>query len=148
MPASDGYGGIVGVNNEPVFDPAKYTTAGQPHLIEHLWRQFRAWLCAQIDRRTAAGKPSIGIDEAMTRATAAQFMAFATKYLARHRPVENFFVDTNHGVVLSNGSRLVISPGVDLRGTMQGATAVGVTAGESQPGLNGVTGSGGPVGII
>ncbi len=145
----DGFNGIVGVNTEPLFDATKYTTAGQPHLVEHLWSQFRAWLLQNIEARKKAKKPTIEIDEAVARATAAQFMAFCVKYLAKHRPVENFFVDTNHGLVLSNNARVVVSPGVDLRGTMQGARAVGVTAGQSQPGLNGVSlGEDHPIGII
>lgn len=144
-----GTGGVVQVNDSPLFDAAKYSTAGQPHLIEHLWSQFRVWMQRQIDARKAAKKPTIDIDEAMTRATAEQFMAFATKYLAANRPVENFFVDTNHGLVLSNNARVVVSPGVDVRGTMQGARAVSVTDGQSQPGLNGVSlGSDRPIGII
>lgn len=140
--------GIVGVNHAPLFDPAAYTTAGQPHLIEHLWGKYRAHLQELIDERKKTKPDTVTVDEALKRATAAHFMAFCTQYLSVNRPVTNFFVDMNHGLVLSNTARVVVSPGFDLRGTMQSAGAVGVTAGVSQPGMNGVAGQHGEIGII
>lgn len=141
--------GIVQVNNEPLFDPARYTTAGQPHLMQHLWSQYRAHLQAKIDERKKTHPDTVTVDEALKRATAAHFFQFCEEYLKANRPVENFFVDMNHGLVLSNNARVVVSPGYDLRGTMQRSGAVGVTEGVSQPGLNGVAlGDGGPIGII
>ncbi len=139
---------IVQVNPEGLFDPAKYTTAGQPHLTEHLWAQYRLHLKELLDARRAAGRPAAALDDAVRRAPASHFYAFCVEYLLRNRPVTTFYVDTNVGVVLSNTNRVVVSPGFDLRGTMQAAGAVGVTVGESQPGMNGVAGGTGPVQII
>lgn len=139
---------IVQVNHTPLFDPANYTTAGQPHLVEHLWGKYRQHLQELIDERKKTKPDTVSVEEALKRATAMHFMAFCTKYLMDARPVENFFVDMNHGVVLSDTSRVVISPGFDLRGTMQGAGAVGVTAGATQPGLQGVVLNPGSIGII
>jgi hypothetical protein len=140
---------VVGVNPEGLFDPAKYTTAGQPHLTEHLWAEYRLHLQRLLDARKAAGQPAADIDTAVSKAPASHFYAFCVEYLLRNRPVTTFFVDTNMGVVLTNTKRLVLSPGFDLRGTMQNAGAVGVTEGLSQPGMDGVTrAGGGPIGII
>ena len=139
---------VVKVNPEGLFDPAKYTTAGQPHLMEHLWGAYRERLKALLDARRAAGQPAADLDAAVAKAPASHFYAFCVEYLLANRPVNTFYVDTNTGVVLSNTNRVVISPGFDLRGTMQDAAAVGVTAGVSQPGLNGVAPGTGPIGII
>ena len=49
---------VVGVNPEGLFDPAKYTTAGQPHLTEHLWAEYRLHLQRLLDARKAAGQPA------------------------------------------------------------------------------------------
>lgn len=139
---------VAAVNHAPLFDPAKYTTAGQPHLLEHLWAKYRAFLQTKLDELTRAGKKAADLDTAVRRAPAEHFLAFAVEYLAKNRPVENFFVDMNHGVVLSDTSRVVVSPGYDLRGTMQQSGAVGVTVGASQPGLDGVVQAGGAIGVI
>ena len=53
------------------------------------------------------------------------FLTFCEDYLNRNRPVETFPVDNNYGIRLSNGHRLVISPGVvEIKGTMQETSAI------------------------
>lgn len=71
------------------------------------------------------------------------FVAWALDYLNTNRPVENFPVDHNHGVRLTNNVRVLVCPGEDLRGTTTDAGAVGITTGESQKGQEGVSDAGG-----
>ena len=139
---------VVQVNPAGLFDPDKYTTAGQPHLLEHLWGAYREHLKTLLEARRAAGQPAAALDAALAKAPARHFYAFCVEYLLKNRPATTFYVDTNVGVVLTNTARVVVSPGFDLRGTMQDAAAVGVTAGVSQPGMNGVAPGTGPIGII
>lgn len=139
---------VVTVNPEGLFDPHKYTTAGQPHLMEYLWGQYRFSLAAKLSARAEAGQPVTTLDEAVARAPASHFFAFCVAHLLANRPVNSFFADTNLGVVLASNTRVVVSPGFDLRGSMQDAKAVGVTDGLSQPGNDGVTRAGTPIGII
>ena len=97
------------------------------------------FLKAEIETRRAAGKATVDIGEALPKIPATVFAKWAAEYLRTNRVVQNFFVDENHGMLLSNNRSVVVSPGIDIRGTMQDAGAVGVTQGRSSPGNEGVT---------
>lgn len=133
------YDGVVGVNNSPLFDDVMHTQGGMPHLMQFLWDEYVNHLKAQIESRKANKQPTVEIDEAIKRAPASAFAKWAADYLRENRMMQHFFVDENHGILLSNNRSVVLSPGIDIRGTMQDAGAVGVTQGRSNPGNNGVT---------
>jgi hypothetical protein len=68
------------------------------------------------------------------------FLSWASDFLQRNRVVENFFVDFNHGVRLSNNDTLVICPGTHVPGTMQECHAIAVT-GSDAPGQDTLEGN-------
>lgn len=130
---------VSGDESNQLFDNHAYTTGGGlPHLLELLHGEYRRFLEYEIARRRQLGQQTISLEEAMTTAPFSSFYNFCVKYLTQHRPVENFFVDMNHGLKLSNNARVVVCPGTTVQGTMQDSGAVGVTQGLSQPGMGGV----------
>lgn len=133
------YDGVVGVNNSPLFDDLTHTQGGMPHLMQFLWDEYTAFLKSEIEIRRQAGKATVDIAEALQKVPATVFAKWAADYLRDNRMVQNFFVDENHGIMLSNNRTVVLSPGIDIRGTMQDAGAVGVTHGRSNPGNDGIT---------
>lgn len=148
-PAQPGQGAVAvsGDDANPLFDGHAYTTGGGlPHLMELLRSEYRRYLQGEIDRRQRLGQRTISLQEAMTKAPFDNFYNFCVQYLTHNRPVENFFVDMNHGLKLSNNARVVVCPGTAVQGTMQDSGAVGVTQGLSQPGMGGVL-PGGGIGI-
>lgn len=67
------------------------------------------------------------------------FVQFASEYLDQHRAVELFYADSgNIGLCLSNNVRVTMTKNGPT-GTMQPSGAIGISAGTSQPGQNGVT---------
>jgi len=131
--------GVVQVNEGGLFDSISHTQGGVTHLIQLLWDEYLNHLREAIEKRAKAGKASVTLVEAIRRAPATDFAKFAADYLAVHRPVQSFFIDENLGILLRNQKSVAVSPGVEIRGTMQDAGAVQVTEGLSQEGLNGVT---------
>lgn len=138
MPPSDGYEGVVGVNNAPFFDSFSHTQGGAKHLLQHLLDEYVKVLNAQIEERKAAGKPTCTIDEAVAKMPMMKFLQFGKDYLTENRPVQNFFVDENVGLRLSNNANIVVSPGINVQGTMQNSGAISVTHGVSQREQEGV----------
>ena len=127
---------MIGINDSS--GAIAHTQGGMQHLIQHLWDEYLVSLESAIEERKKAGRAMVTIEKAKKLAPAADFIVFASKYLAEHRPVETFYVDANMGIRLSNQTCVALSPGADIRGTMQDANAIGVTEGRSQANLNGV----------
>lgn len=123
---------VFGVNNAPLFDSIMHTQGGAPHLLQHLLDEYVKHLNEKTEERTKAGKASLPIAEALAKTPMMSFLRWAKEYLATNRPVQNFFVDENLGIRLSNNANVVLSPGVNLQGTMQDAGAVAVTHGQGQ----------------
>lgn len=118
------------INEQPFFDSVRLTTGGGlPTLHEVLVAAFREQLQGRMNELAAAGREVATLDEVMGRVTLRAFSAFAADYLAENRVVETFAVDANVGLLLSNQVRCVVSPGVDVTGTMQESAAVGITTG-------------------
>lgn len=126
-----------------MFDSASHTQGGLPHLMQHLWDAYAAYLQTELDKRAAAGKPTVTLDEAKKKAPATAFAQWATEYLAENRVAESFFIDANHGIKLANNAMVAICPGVEIRGSMQDSNAVPVMEGRSQPHQEGITKTGG-----
>lgn len=117
-----------------------HVQGGAPHLLEYLRDKYVEVLNERISLLHQQGKKtSFSSGDAVVRSGVFRdFYAFACEFLAEHRVVENFFVDANHGLVLSNNDRVVICPSVDIAGTMQDSGAIAVTQGRSQQGNEGV----------
>ena len=99
-------------------------TTSTPSLMTVLWRAFKE----TMGEETA----SFALQETNP------FLAFCDDYLTTNRVVQNFAVNSNHGVVLSNNVRCTVCPEINLSGTMEDSNAVGISSGESQPGQEGV----------
>lgn len=143
--------------------PAGYTTQAQapvdpysnprsqgtiPDLMTLLKEEYARYLSFVIAQRQRAGQPTIDLEEAMTKAPFHSFFVFCTRYLNKHRPVQQFAADANVGFMLSNNVRATLCPPVQggyvgYGGQMQDAGDVGVTHGLSQPGMEGVVDGGG-----
>jgi|SRR5215471_11583904 len=123
-------------------------TIGLPHLLELLLAEYRTYLATEIQRRRGQGQRTLDVEQALAAAPCKNFYDFCVAYLAENRPVENFYVDRNHGLLLSNNARVTVCPQTNVQGTMQESGAVGVTQGLSQPHLGGVVRSSGDVPII
>lgn len=54
---------------------------------------------------------------------AKQFLEFAQAYLEDNRPRTTFSVDSNVGIVLSNGARLIVAPGFNNEDSIPGTMA-------------------------
>lgn len=139
LPMQDGWNGqVVGINNSPMFDEIAHTQGGCPHLMQYLWDKYVQYLQKKIEERRASKRPVVEIGEAIKKAPALGFVDWASKYLKENRVVQNFFVDENHGLVLSNNDNVVVCPGMPVMGTMQNSGAIGVTEGRSREGNEGV----------
>jgi hypothetical protein len=135
----DGYNGAgFGVNDKNLFDEVAHTQGGMPHILQYLWDAYVRYLQAEISKRRESNKPTVTVEQAVTRAPAIKFVEWAANYLQEHRVVENFYVDANHGIRLSNNDTLVISPGTNIQGTMQDSGAINVTEGKSQQNMEGI----------
>ncbi len=132
-------GNVFGVNDTPLFDAELHTQGGQPHLLQLLLNKYREHLAGKIEERKKAKLPTPVDADTATRATSAlTFLKWASDYLKENRPAGNFFVDENLGLKLSNNLTCVISPGINIQGTMQDSGAISVTHGQSQQGNEGV----------
>jgi len=76
-----------------------------PDLVRLLWEEYRRYvekaLNAQGDRLATVEE----VNEALKKAPALSFLAFAHKYLNKYRVVENFAADANHGI---NNARIIV----------------------------------------
>lgn len=124
---------VFGGAARPGFDSTAHTTGGMPHLMQYLWDQYREFLRHQIERKTLEGKRTIPLEEALRRAPATSFVAFAADFLGEQRIQELFPLDANYGVRLANGDYVAICPGTDIQGTMQESTSIDVMEGKSRP---------------
>lgn len=93
-----------------------------PDLLTHLAAKYRDHLRDLIDRRLEGGQPAPSLEKAYDQARLASFLAFARGYLAANPITENFAAAQNHGVVLTDGSRVVILPGAVADEDRGGAT--------------------------
>lgn len=100
-----------------MFDAKSHTQGNMPHLLQYLWDNYLAYLA-----KTNGDKK---IDE--TKIKAIDFMMWAITQLQTTRAIESFFIDGNVGIKLTNNTTLAISPGVDIRGSMQESGYVPVT---------------------
>src|SRR5262245_30318559 len=82
--------------NSP-FEATPLSPGGMPHLMEFLLAEYRNYLQSEIQRRRVRGQATVSLDEALSVAPLRSFYDFCVRYLAVNRPVENFFVDLNHG---------------------------------------------------
>jgi hypothetical protein len=81
-----------------------------PTLIEFLKAEYLAAMQEHEDE---------GVDKVELSAGAEQFCEFALAYLTDNRPRGSYPSDDNIGITLSNGRRVLISPGVEvIHGTM------------------------------
>ena len=104
---------------------------------------YKRALADRLGRLKAKGGAKFAtVEEAFKAAPVSDFLKFAEDYLRANRPVQSFAVDLNHGIMLSNNVRCVVSPGAEVRGQMQNSGAVGVNRGESQPGMGGTVPAG------
>lgn len=131
-------GDVFGVNDSPLFDSAQHTQGGNPHILQYLFQEFAKHVAAQIEERKKNKKPTVELSAAMAKMPMTRFLTWAKQHLTEVRPVNTFFLDENIGVRLSNNRNIAISPGIEIRGTMQNAGAVAVTRGASQEGNEGV----------
>lgn len=131
--------GVFGVNEGGLFDEVMHTQGGLPHLVQHLWDAYTEHLKERLEEKKKRGEAVVTLVQAKLKAPAADFAQFCAAYLMEHRPVENFFIDSNNGVRLSNNAMVAISPGTVIQGTMQDSGAVSVTEGRGQKGNEGVS---------
>ena len=129
---------VVGINDGGLFDELAHTQGGMAHLLQHLWDAYVSYLREQLEERQKQGQAVVSLAEAKKKAPATHFAKWASDYLKENRVVENFFIDANHGVRLSNSVCVAICPGTAIQGTMQDAGAIGITEGRSQRDMNGV----------
>jgi hypothetical protein len=85
-----------------------------PHLLTLLWEEYRKYL---------AGMPAVvaryrTVDEALVKAPAASFYAFATSYLDANRPVGTFALDRNVGLRLKDNRLVSVALNVDPNSAM------------------------------
>jgi hypothetical protein len=118
--------------SDPIFDAGTAQT-GPPHLLQYLWDRYTAHIGAALERRRKEGKPAAVLAFALRDAPATHFIKWAGDYLAENRAAETFFLDANLGLRLTNNDLVAVSPGVDVRGSMQDAGAVHVTTGRDRP---------------
>ena len=104
-------------------------TTATPDLLQHLMEKFQEKLTAADGCKKA--------DQQLIESIR-PFLDFCSTYLNDNRVVQNFAADANHGVVLSDNTRCMICPEVNLSGTMQDSAAIGISSGQGQPGQEGV----------
>ncbi len=109
-----------------------------------LHEEYRAFVALEIEKRQAIGqKVAMTLEEAMTKAPFTSFFNFSRRYLAQHRPVQQFVADGNVGVMLSNNKRVLLCPAMQggfagHGGSMQHSGDINITPGQRQPGMEGV----------
>lgn len=114
----------------PEFDSTSHTQAGLKHLLQHLWDCYVEFLKEQIEEKKGKGEKVVTIEKAILLAPAKSFFAWASDYLLENRYAENFYVDDNIGLRLTNNDHIVLCPGIAaIQGSMQDANAVEVTKG-------------------
>jgi len=133
-------GNIVQVGSSDLFNSQAYTQAGVPHLMQYLWDKYCEHLQEEINRRIESRRATVDLATAKSRAPATNFATWASNYLENNRVVDSFFIDENLGIRLTNGVRLAVCPGIEVRGTMQPVTEIRVTEGadpvqETQQGM-------------
>ncbi len=133
--------GVFQVSDGGLFDEISHTQGGMNHLMQYLWDAYVRHLETELEARVAADKPAATLQQAKKNAPASHFAKWAADHLRENRVVENFFIDANHGVRLSNNACLAICPGTVIQGTMQDSGAVSVTQGRSQRDMDGVVGT-------
>lgn len=138
---------VFGIQGGELFDSTLHTQGGLNHLMQHLWDAYCLHLKETIDERIEKRISTVNLETAKSKATATHFAKWATEYLKEFRVTESFFIDGNLGIRLANSVCVAVSPGVEIRGTMQDSAAIQVTEGRSQLGNNGVTGDGGSLRI-
>lgn len=140
-PMPDDYGFMVDHSggNDPVGMKARLG-GGLPDLLTVLWAAYQTHILKQYTAFKKQGKKLklASPIEAAAQAPAENFLAFARAYLDKNRPVQQFAVDDNVGVMLRNQVRCCISPNNVRPGQMQDANAVPVTTGDSQDDLGGM----------
>jgi hypothetical protein len=122
----------------PMFNSVAHTQAGMPHITAHLLAEYREWVNQANLTRQGQGQTPVDPEEQIRAAQ--PLLDFFENYLKVNRPVQNFPVDMNVGMMLSNNKRICISPGIEgIQGSMQeDSGAIGITDGQSQPGQEGV----------
>lgn len=138
MPMHDMVDTGIKVNEGELFDEVNHTQGGQPHILQFLWDEYVRFLSREIKKRKKAKQKTVELPHALKNTPATAFLAWATNYLKKNRVAEQFYVDENFGLRLTNLKSFVICPGIAIRGTMQDSGAVEVTHGRSQPGNDGV----------
>lgn len=119
------------------FAPATTQSLSLPSLLQHLVAEYREYI--RRANETRARQEQKLLDPEATLRAAKPLLDFFESYLNTYRPVQAFPVDANYGLLLSNGMRCMVSPGVvDVRGTMQDSGAIQVSQGISNPGQEGV----------
>jgi hypothetical protein len=129
---------VVGINEGGLFDEIAHTQGGMPHLMQYLWDEYCKYLEDMIEERRKEGKKILPLKDAKMKAPATHFAQWATDHLKEFRVVENFYIDANHGIRLSNNVCIAICPGTVIQGTMQDSGAIQVTEGKSQRDMEGV----------
>jgi hypothetical protein len=119
---------VFSTTSSDMFDSTMVTQGGLPHLMQYLWDKYTAYLQAELEKKDN----KVPLDTAKKKAPAIHFAQWATDFLTETRPVETIFIDGNVGVKLTNNDSIAISPGTEIRGTMQESNAIQVTEGKSQ----------------
>lgn len=132
--------GSVRISQDELLGGTARTQGGLPHLIQYLWDEYAKHLARQIEERATAGRATVDLETAKKKAPAISFCAWATDYLKENRATENYYVEGNLGIRLTNMDCVCLCPCVEVvePGTMQESHAVGITQGRSRPDNNGV----------
>ncbi len=117
---------VVGISSSDLFDSKAHTQGGCPHLMQFLWDEYAKHLRTLLDKR---GDAVADLDTLKKRTPATHFVSWAANYLEKNRPVNTFFVESNVGLVLADGKHAAVSPGVEIKGTMQAAQDVPIMEG-------------------
>jgi hypothetical protein len=120
-------------------DQVVHAQAGMPNLMQYLWAAYGKHVEARL---AELNHNAYSAEEVLAGVRAAHFVNWASRFLDENRPVQTFAADANVGLRLSNNDAVVVSPGTEAQGSMPDARAVGVTHGQSQPGLHGTIRSG------
>lgn len=126
-------------SDAPAFDSTNHTQAGHKHLLQHLWDLYVAHMKETIEARKQKGERVLSIERAVHVAPAMNFVEWAAAYLLENRYAENFYVDENIGLRLTNDDHVVLCPGIaTIQGSMQDANAIEVTTGEDKKSPKGI----------
>lgn len=114
------------------FSDEEHTQGNQPHLMQYLRLEFVAALTRKAEKDSPEVDPdkiAAAVAKAVARTTADQFIRWASAFMKVNRGVETTFIDANMGIRLTNNAIVALSPGIEIRGTMQDDHSVGVTKG-------------------